>query len=109
MAKPYWLDLRERVLNDYDAGVPVEYLVDHYDISRSWTYSLIKQRKESGSIAPQNPRRGAKLKLAPYEQEVRQLVKDHPDAYPFTVFFPCTLNLVFRPLSKKIIMLPHGC
>jgi transposase len=80
MAQPYSRDLRERILKDYDAGVPVEDLVEHYDISRSWTYALIKQRRETGSISPKNPRRGPKLKLAPYEQEVRQLVKDHPDA-----------------------------
>ena len=80
MAKAYSLDLRERILNDYDAGVPVEDLVEHYDISRSWAYALLKQRRETGSISPKNPRRGPKLKLAPYEQEVRQLVKDHPDA-----------------------------
>ena len=80
MAKPYSLDLRERILKDYDAGVPVDDLVDYYDISRSWTYSLIKQRRETGSIAPQKYKPGPKLKLAPYEQEVRQLVNDHPDA-----------------------------
>jgi len=80
MAKAYSLDLRERILKDYDTGVPIEDLVEHYDISRSWTYSLIKQRRETGSISPKNPRRGPKLKLAPYEQEIRQLVADHPDA-----------------------------
>ena len=76
----YSQDLRERILTDSDAGVPVEDLVEHYDISRSWTYALLKQRRETGSISPKNPRRGPTLKLAPYEQEVRQLVNDHPDA-----------------------------
>jgi len=52
MAKPYSLDLRARILKDYDSGVPVEDLVVHYEVSRSWLYSLIRQRRESGSIAP---------------------------------------------------------
>ena len=42
MAKAYSLDLRERILNDYDAGVPVEDLVEHYDIRRSWAYALLR-------------------------------------------------------------------
>jgi len=80
MAKPYSLDLRKQILKDYDSGVPVEDLVLHYEVSRSWIYSLLKQRRETGNIAPRPPRPGRKQKLVPYEQEVRQLVADHPDA-----------------------------
>jgi len=80
MAKTYSLDLRERVVNDYDGGVPIEDLVLHYAVSRSWIYSLLQQRRETGSIAPQEYKHGPKLKLAPYENEVRQLVADHSDA-----------------------------
>ena len=39
MPKPYSLDLRARILKDYDSGVPVEDLVAHYEVSRSWTYA----------------------------------------------------------------------
>jgi transposase len=80
MAKTYSLDLRERVVKDYDGGVPIEDLVLHYEVSRSWIYSLLQQRREIDSIAPKQYKPGAKLKLAPYENEVRQLVADHPDA-----------------------------
>ena len=41
MAQPNSLDLRARILKDYDSGVPVEDLVVHYEVSRSWLYSLI--------------------------------------------------------------------
>ena len=47
-----------------------------YSVSASWVYDLRKQRRETGSIAPKAYKRGAKLKLAPSEQEVRQLVRD---------------------------------
>ena len=80
MATPYSLDLRLRILNDYDGGVPVDDIVTHYAVSRSWFYSLLQRRRETGQIAPRPPRPGRKQKLAPYEQEVRQLVADHPDA-----------------------------
>jgi len=80
MAKAYSLDLRERILKNYDAGVPVEDVAAQFDVSRSWVYSLVKQRRETGSIAPRRYRPGRKQKLAPYEKEVRKLVADQPDA-----------------------------
>ena len=80
MAKSYSLDLRERVLKDYDGGIPIEDLVLHYEVSRSWIYSLLQQRRETGSIAPKQYKPGAKIKLAPYENEVRPLVAEHSDA-----------------------------
>jgi len=51
-----------------------------YSVSASWVNDLLKRRRETGSIAPVEYKRGAKLKLAPYEKEVRQLAADHPDA-----------------------------
>jgi len=80
MAQPYSLDLRKRILKDYDDGMPVEDLVQHYEVSRSWLYSLIQQRRDTGNIAPRPRQAGRKQKLAPYEQEVRQLVAEHPDS-----------------------------
>ena len=80
MARTYSPDLRKRILKDYDAGVPVDDVAAQYEVSRSWLYSLLKQRRETGSISPKEYKRGPKQKLAPYEKEVRQLVADHPDA-----------------------------
>ena len=80
MAKPYSMDLRERILKDCDAGMRSEAVAAKYSVSASWVYDLRKKRRETGSIAPKEYKRGAKLKHAPYEQEVRQLVHDHPDA-----------------------------
>ena len=80
MAQAYSMDLRERVLKDCDAGMRSEDVASKYTVSASWVYDLRKKRRETGNIAPEEYKRGAKLKLAPYEQEVRQLVTDHPDA-----------------------------
>ena len=80
MPKPYSLDLRERVVNDCDAGLSSKEVAKKYSVSVSWVNDLLKRRRETGSIAPREYKRGAKLKLAPYEKEVRQLVADHPDA-----------------------------
>ena len=80
MAKPYSVDLRERVLKDCDSGMSSEDVARKYSVSISWVYLLRKQRRETGSIAPKQRQRGVNLKLSPYEAEVRQLVADHPDA-----------------------------
>jgi transposase len=80
MPNPYSVDLRKQILKDYDGGVPVDDLTQHYDVSRSWLYSLIKQRRETDNIAPKHYKRGRKNKLAPHEQEVRKVVAEHPDA-----------------------------
>ena len=78
MAKAYSLDLSARVLKDCDAGIRSEDVAPKYSVSASWVYDLRKKRRETGIIAPKQQRHGSKPKLEPYEQEVRQLVADHP-------------------------------
>jgi len=80
MPKPYSKDLRERVLKACDGGMSSKDAAEKYSVSASWVYLLRKQRRETGSIAPKEYKRGPKVKLQPYEQEVRQLVADHCDA-----------------------------
>ena len=80
MPKAYSMDLRERVLNDCDAGMRSEDVAQKYSVSASWVYDLRKKRRETGNIAPKQQRHGPLPKLAPYEDEVRQLVNDHHDA-----------------------------
>ena len=80
MPRPYSVDLRERVLKDCDHGMSSEDAARKYSVSISWVYSLRKQRRETGNIAPRKRQQGVNLKLSPYEAEVRQLVADHPDA-----------------------------
>lgn len=80
MANAYSLDLRERVLADYDQGVrPVE-LVRKYRVARSWIYKLIGQRRDLGHIAPLKGDVGPKPKLRNQLDQLRSLVAAHPDA-----------------------------
>ena len=79
MPAPYSLDLRKRILQDCDGGMSSEDVARKYTVAIATVYSWRKQRRETGSIAPQEHRGGPKLKLAPYEKEVRQAVADHPD------------------------------
>jgi len=80
MPAPYSLDLRERVLHDCDGGKSSEDAARKYSVAIATVYSWRRQRHETGNIAPKEHRGVPKLKLAPYEKEVRQAVADHPDA-----------------------------
>ena len=80
MARPYSLDLRERILKHYDDGTPIEDIVQQFAVSRSTLYSYIKQRRETGNVTPKEYKRGRKNKLAPYEEELRKVIAEHPDA-----------------------------
>ena len=80
MPAPYSLDLRKRVLADCDGGMSSEDAARKYSVAIATVYSWRKQRRETGSIVPKEHRGSPKLKLAPYEKEVRQLVAEHPDA-----------------------------
>jgi transposase len=102
MPNPYSVDLRERVLCDYDGGLSTADVARKYKVSISWVYSLRKQRQETGNIAPKKRPKSYKLKLSPYEAEIRQLVADHPDA---------TLAELHAQLPNKdevtVVTLPH--
>jgi len=79
MGLVYSQDLRERVLQDCDNGMSSEDVARKYSVAIATVYSWRKLRRETGSIAPKKYKPGPKLKLAPYEKEVRQAVADHPD------------------------------
>lgn len=49
---PYSMDLRIRVLRDWDAGMKAEAVAAKYQVSRAWVHRLQQRRRETGSIAP---------------------------------------------------------
>lgn len=79
MAKPYSVDLRSRVLADYDAGERPVALAVRYRVSRSWVYRMAKQRRVVGHIEPLKGEMGRKPKLR-NEPELRRIVAESPDA-----------------------------
>ena|SRR5579862_9302528 len=80
MAKAYSVDLRTRVLANYDDGVrPVE-LARRYRVARSWVYKLLDQRKTLGHIEPLKGEMGRKPKLKNESDRLRKIVARYPDA-----------------------------
>jgi transposase len=53
--KPYSMDLRLRVLQDCDAGLPTKAVADKYKVSDSFVRKLKRRRRLTGSAAPATP------------------------------------------------------
>lgn len=78
--RPYSVDLRERVLADFDAGMGNDAVARKYRVSPRWVYNLRKLRETTGDIAPRRGRTGPKPKLAEHTERLLQLVEEQPDA-----------------------------
>lgn len=44
----YSMDLRTRVLDDWDAGLKAEDVATKYRVSRAWVHRLVQRRRETG-------------------------------------------------------------
>jgi transposase len=80
MPKAFSVDLRERVLADYDEGARPVDLAVKYRVCERWVFKLIKQRREIGSIEPLKGKTGPKPKLGEHLDHLRELVRQQPDA-----------------------------
>ena len=78
--RSYSVDLRERVLADYDEGLGNDAVARKYRVSSRWVYKLRKQREETGEIAARRGKVGRKAKLAEHIERLKQLVEEQPDA-----------------------------
>jgi len=91
MPKAFSVDLRERVLADYDEGARPVDLAVKYRVCERWVFKLLKQRQDTGSIEPLHGKTGPKPKLGELLDHLRALVEQRPDAtleeygsnYPF--------------------------
>ena len=75
--KAYSMDLRQRVIDDCDAGLGTKPVAEKYRVSPAWVRRLKQHRRERGDIAPRP--RGHRRRLFDRER-LRQLVAERPDA-----------------------------
>jgi len=78
--RAYSLDLRVRVVADLDAGASQAETARKYRVSTRWLYKLLRQREETGDLAPRRSRTGPPRALAGREEELAELVRQSPDA-----------------------------
>ena len=53
----YSMDLRTRVLQDWDAGLKADDVAAKYRVSRAWVHRLVQRRRETGAIGPRRQTR----------------------------------------------------
>lgn len=76
----YSLDLRTRVLDDWDAGRKADEVAAKYRVSRAWVHRLVQRRREAGGeIGPRPQTRFRPQALAGHEDRLRHLVDAQPD------------------------------
>ncbi len=78
--KPYSLDLRQRVLEDCDAGLPTKQVAAKYRVSPAWVRRLKQRRRLTGSIAPKAQRHGPPPKWAGHAERIAEAIRRTPDA-----------------------------
>ncbi len=80
MAAAYSMDLRERVIEDAEAGLSSKDLAARYHVSRAWVDALKQRRRETGAIAPRKQTKFRRRVLAGQIDQLRALVTAQPDA-----------------------------
>src|SRR5438067_1935306 len=78
--RAYSMDLRQRVWTDCQGGMTTPAVALKYSVSQSWVRRLKQRHKATGSLDPRPPSPGRPVILAAYEDRVRALVRDDPDA-----------------------------
>ena len=75
----YSMDLRTRVLQDWDEQMRAEAIAAKYRVSRAWVHRLVQRRRETGEIGPRRQTRFRALALAGQEDRLRALINAKPD------------------------------
>jgi transposase len=91
--RAYSIDLRERVLMDWDAGLGTHAVARKYRVSPEWVRKLRRQRETTGDIAPRRGKTGPKPKLDEHAERITELVHQSPDA---------TLNELRQKLGLEV-------
>ena len=78
--KTYSMDLRERVLKDVDAGRSTPAVAEKFSVSTAWVRRLKQRRAATGQIGPKPQRRGSVPAAVTYAEQIREAVRQAPDA-----------------------------
>jgi len=78
--KAYSMDLRERILQDCDAGMEARQVALKYRVSESWIRRLKQRRRETGEVAPRRLGSRKQPKWLPHAERLQKLVEEKPDA-----------------------------
>ena len=62
--KPYSLDMRQNIVNTYEAGnTSVRKVAERFQVSKSTVQELLKRKRETGKLLPRQTKRGKPSQL----------------------------------------------
>jgi transposase len=73
------MDLRERVLEDCDAGLGTKAVAQRYKVSQSWVRRLKQRRREEGRTEPKSCRNTRRPQLDAHAPRIREVIATTPD------------------------------
>jgi transposase len=79
MAKPYWEDLRRRVVEAVDDGATIPESAEQCGVSISSVVRFLKLYRDKGSVSAAKFGGYKKFVLAAHEELVRRLIEEQPD------------------------------
>jgi transposase len=102
----YSADLRQRILEDCDAGLTTRVVATKYRVSESWLRRLKQRRRETGEITPRSSRpKSVKKRLADHLGLLEQLVQQQPDATLAELQSRLPVAVSVQTLSRTLIEL----
>ena len=78
--KPYSLDIRQKIIDTYEAGnTSIRKVAERFQISKSTVQALLKRKKETGRLLPSQAHGGKPSQLFGHEQQIEEMVAQYPD------------------------------
>jgi transposase len=109
----YSMDLRTRVVADWDAGVPAKELAVKFRVSRSWVNRLVQRRRETGQVGPRPQTVFKRQAFAGQEDRLRSLVDATPDQtlaeLREALHSSASLSSLWRALDRLQLTLKKNC
>lgn len=102
--RPFSDDLRSRIYEACQSGESTSEVAERFSVSPAFVRRLKQRFGQTGSLAPRPGGRGPAPKLAGREEELRQAVRERPDATPAEhrdrLRLPVTRVTVWRALRR---------
>lgn len=78
MGRALSMDLRTRIVADWDRGLPALAIAQKYTVARRTVNNLVHLRETTGSLEPIRGSRGRKSTLLPRKQEILEALQADP-------------------------------
>jgi transposase len=84
--KAYSLDMRQKIVNTYEAGnTSVRKVAERFQVSKSTAQELLKRKIETGKSLPRQAKGGKPSQLFGQEEQIEEMVVEHPDYTYFRI------------------------